>query len=203
MAGCLDTPDHLAPPVSILASYDFMFDYQVAVRKVLLTGESDRPYFRVVSLPAFFAEWSLTIEQPAAGEARVEVAQARKQVYTGKGYRAPGVEKFVTRIDAPTAEALRAVLEKMLLETRSCETLGGLGGFDGVTYSFSGFILLRGVLAGETWSPHESTRAGQLVAAITLLYRIARDEPDAQLAQRQQFVDIVNALKAEVVGKAN
>jgi len=202
-AGCLDAPDHLDPPDSVLAGFEQSYTYQVAVRSVLLADQPDDPYFRVVVLPAFFPEWALSIATPAAGQARVDVVEARKKIYTAKGNRTPGTLRYSASVDASVAEALRSVLTTVLLDTRHCATSDGRIGFDGETYQFSGFIRNRGVLSGETWSPDDATRAGQLVKAAHLLYRIARAGPDESAELRQELLQVVGKLKAEVLGQGS
>jgi hypothetical protein len=199
-AGCLDAPDHFEPADAILGSFDQTDEYYSAVRKVLLEGLSDQPYFRVVLLPSFTSECTLTISAPAGADAAVETRCANRQIYSSKGFRSPGLEKHYVAIDVEVAERLHAILERMILETRSCARPDGRAGVDGTTYAFSVFIRNRGTLAGETWSPRNDTRAGRLVASVGLLFRLARASETEWPELREQLAKLVGELRTEVVG---
>jgi hypothetical protein len=201
-AGCLDKPEHLNPTDSALASYDFEFEYKSALRKVLFKDGTDKPYFRAVSIPSFFSEWVLTVDEPTAGGAKVEVVEATKPVYKAdRNYRTPPIKKNLSSIDADLARMLRAALERMLLEVRPCAHLDGLEGNDGNTYEFSAFVLTRGVLSGETWSPNEETRAARLVSIVNLLYRLTHAKPEEETQLRQDLARSVPELKREALGE--
>ena len=199
--GCLDQPDHLEPSDAILASFDSSFGYQVAIRRALLSGQPDTPYFRVIGLPSFFPEWSLTIGEPSADVATVTFLVAANPIYNGSKYRSPHIERSDATVDPATAQTLRAILKQLLLETRPCENRDGRVGMDGTTFSFSAFVLSRGVLSGEAWEPEPPTRAGLLRTCIRSLIRLTQVDAAEQQALRQQLSDQVSALKRKVVGE--
>ena len=199
-AGCADAPDHFEPSDSVLTAVEWSYQYHAALRQVLLASAPSDPYFRVVVMPSFFPEWAISIGRPSAGRASLELIEARKPVYSGKGPRTPGTTTSVADVDAFVAESLRSVLEKLLLDTRPCGTLDGRMGYDGVTYQFSAWLRGRGTLSGETWSPEEATRAGQVVKVVGLLYRIARAEPELPPDAHEQMRALVASLKANVLG---
>ena len=49
----------------------------------------------------------------------------------------------------------------------------------------------------------EGTRAGRMVEAISLLYRIAREGPEAQATLDEQLREVVDKLKADILKQAS
>lgn len=70
-------------------------------------------------------------------------------------------EVKATPIDDALAKRIAKIWERMILASHYPKRLGR--GFDGATYHFSMWVQGRGLIDGQTWSPDEKTKAGELV----------------------------------------
>lgn len=153
----------LEPDESLLFSPESP-EYIARVREGLL---KDLPIFRaflVFSNPSFESAWVAWVEVEPESKACSRTFASPPP--SGAQSTAPDVpakpESRCVPLDAKLANAIAEAWLSMLWNVRYQPT--DEIGLDGTTFHFSGFCRGVGILAGQTWSPHDATPTGRLVA---------------------------------------
>jgi hypothetical protein len=169
--------DHLEPEKGMLNQSRIGWDYGQRLREVLMKDASRYHLARMVCLPAFEAEWVVTVvrEDPKDFDGPhtyyVECVVAERKLFPPKESQGVMAKKARAPIDGATAESLNQVWRRMLRRTRYPKFTGV--GADGVDYHFSRFLPLidcgqpdplGGWEQGTVWSPDDGSPCGELVA---------------------------------------
>jgi hypothetical protein len=188
--------DYLESPSSIFSQPDLILVYNTAVREVLIKQSPGDPYVRMIVRPSFKPEWMVEMDKPTGPTATVRLVEADRLIWTGGGTpRRPRTHTFVATVSVGTAERVRAAWLGMLDRTRPVQP--GTGGFDGDTYLFSSFVVGRGSLEGEVWSPPPCNLTGDLVDLGSTLRMAATKElsgVDAEARLLKQAERILSGL---------
>ncbi len=149
----------------------YRMDYQLNVRKILLTGLSTQPVFRMVCLPSFSSEWVVDIEPDESRGLSVITVTSEQQIWysvhmrgDNRPLKAEDVRTDMKKatIDSQTAHRVHDIIQMILAEVQYPKT--ATLGLDGSTYHFSSWRELLGCRYGKTWSPEKGSRAYKLVA---------------------------------------
>ena len=85
-------------------------------------------------------------------------------------------------VDEVLAQRIAAVWERMLLSARHPKQPNQ--GLDGASYHFSMFVLGRGVISGQVWSPAEKTKTSALVELAYVLSGFATGQADVETLKK-------------------
>jgi hypothetical protein len=187
--------DHLEPEKGILAEAD---DYQHLVRTVFSKLDEEKPVLKVVVLPSFQNELFIGLKKnensyqvfTAKPSQRLWLTHLRKeqeqrltiseQALTELRQRTPlaaqeiTVQKQNAELSVQMAERIEAVWKKALLDVQHPKK--SISGNDGDTYHFSMFILGRGTLSGQIWTPMDDSRMKKLVGLVEAMNQHALEK---------------------------
>jgi hypothetical protein len=85
-------------------------------------------------------------------------------------------------LDDALARRVSAIWERMLLATRQPKE--PRQGIDGASYHFSMFVLGRGIISGQIWSPDEKTKTASLVDLAYTLSLFANGKTDLEALKK-------------------
>jgi hypothetical protein len=167
--------DHLVPETGILNFPDWHWQYTQKIRDVLLKDAGTYYLARMVCLPSFDPEWTVTVireDKDDDCERRyfVEFVGAKKNLFAQKNPGGIEVKKSRVPLDRDTAEDLNKIWRHMLHATRYPKE--PRIGADGATYHFSRFVALydqgqadplAGFENGMVWTPEPRSMTGRLV----------------------------------------
>jgi len=152
--------DHLKPVSGILDSYDFMVDYHLKIRKILLNDLSDGPYLRYLVIPSFEPSYVFDIEKEFEPEKYyIHYHKCKKQIWYNKDWKKVKVKKHKSELEKQSAYLIFELYKVAINNTKYSEN--EIIGFDGTDYYFS--VFEDGTKSGTAWSPFEKTRTGKLV----------------------------------------
>lgn len=203
--------DHLEPEEGILNQRESQLEYAKRLREVLLKDAAGYHLARMVCLPAFEAEWIVTVvrengqDLDAPHSYYVEYVGAGKKLSPPTESQGIGVKKSRATLDPETAESLNKTWRRMLRRTRypSEPRLGA----DGVSYHFSRFVplvdrgqpeALAGWEQGTIWTPDGESVCGELVGIGERLKEYAQAKPEDRNRIRSEIRARVDKLRTEL-----
>jgi hypothetical protein len=154
--------DRLLPVRDYFNNFEHERDYYPHVFNYLIDGLSLTPTARVVILPSFSEEHVISIEKlDHEKDFSLIYKKCKESIWYSKNRTKILTETHKIPIDSSFAILMGKVFTKATIEVRyPTEPQWGL---DGTTYIMSTYVPEYGIQTGETWSPKEGTRMGQLV----------------------------------------
>jgi hypothetical protein len=182
-------------PFSALANW-WIRSYEISIARTLLEAiehevraEGPGEIASVVCLPAFDAEWAMSVSGWRKIGFSAVLTQAKNNLWDSPlgaetQCSVPSARMYKYQLPTNHAEEICNIWRRILLQTRypeQCEF-----GCDGVTYHFGYWKTGNRSMAGKTWSPGKTTAPGMLASLANNIRDYVRDE-----ANRDVFWNVI------------
>ena len=170
---CQDDDDHLEPVNSIFGIYDFEFEYDIKVRKILFKGLTDTPEIRFQAMPSFTPESVLDIEFDSEKDKYFLIFHVcKRMIWYAKKWKKIKVRKYKIEIEGESAELIKSLFDIAISQVKfsKAENIG----LDGANYYFS--IYKFGLRTGTVWSPPNGSKLRNLVDVGYKLIELAKSK---------------------------
>ena len=175
---------HLQPARDFSKYTGNLKEYYDGIFPLLYKGFSEKPIARYTAMPAFFSQYSFSIESIDGKE--YVVSNTLSENYWYARDRRDEVKLISSKAELQNDLYLKIVELFKLLEEQTKEIESGMLGLDGVTYFFATTDTNGEVKIGETWSP-QGLLLNNLVKICDNIYALGKGD---NVSQTQILKDI-------------
>jgi len=176
--------DHLEPVRGIYEIYDFQFEYDLKVRKVLFDGLSDSPEVRFQVMPSFTPENVLDIEFDRVKNKYYLIYHICEKIiwYSDEDLENVKVSKFKAEIDKKSVDLIKSLFGTAISQVKFPPTIkeGEMisVGLDGENYFFTINEYGYGIKSGTVWSPNKGSKMDKLITIGNQLIELAMSKKE-------------------------
>ena len=147
--------DHLNPENGVYNNYDFNLNYEIKIRKVLLSKLSEYPTLRFLVIPSFTPPYVMDLVENK-GKYTIVLLKCNMKVWNNENWEKIKLKEKFVEISKVDAEQLLELYNLAVSETKYPKKERKM--YDGIEYHFS-----LSTKSGKTRSPNNKTKIGKLV----------------------------------------